>query len=322
MKIVYLCPATNTPSGGIRRLFRHVEILCDATYNAFIGLPEGASEIDWFDHDVPILHFSKMKGVDSGDVLVVPDAYLDVIRPTVNMDIRRVAICLGYISPFHRSMPGEDWGAFKIDAVMANSEGVANFLKESGFWPEETPIHILENSIDTSKYYCDPDQKKAFQVAYINKAGDRLFPMLERAMLLAGEPYIYLKFVELSGMSQDEYAATLRKSVLFGCNMYNEGFSKPILEAMACGCACFGSHGVGGEDFVVPVEWGNCDPNFYEVGYGNIRQFCTALRLLAFRSFEKKPYFDIVKMGIKTAARYTEEGEKKSILDFWKGFLG
>lgn len=314
MKIAYLCPASKRPSGGVRRLFRHVQYLCEAGFDAHIVLPKDVQGMDWIETKAPIVYSDIFKFAPE-DVVVVPDSFLHVIEPIKDLSVRKVVICLGFISPFYRLPKGVSWLDYNVEAVLVNNPEIGRFLTFSGIWRKK--YHIVETGINKNLYY--PWEKK-FQIAYLNKHQDRQFEMLEkilysRAMNNGRE---FIKFIELRDLSEAEYAQILRESAIFACGMYCEGFSVPILEAMASGCLCCGSHGVGGGEFVLP------DINFLEVPYGDIYAFSRTLQdaidMVEGKPLQRFKYTQILQRASEVVAPYTYEKEKKNIVDFWKVF--
>ncbi len=66
------------------------------------------------------------------------------------------------------------------------------------------------------------------------------------------------KVFPLDNMSQDQIASHLRSSAIFLSFAEKEGFSLPILEALASGCIVVGYHGEGGREIIQnPIEAGN-----------------------------------------------------------------
>ncbi len=312
MKIAYLCPVSKRPSGGVRRLFRHVQYLCEAGFDAYIALPKNAPGMDWVSAKVPIF-YSDVFEFAPDDIVCVPDSFLHVIEPIKDLPVRKVVICLGFISPFYRFPKGATWRDYNVEAVLVNNPEIGRFLTFSGVWSGK--YHVIETGIDKNLYY--PGEKK-FQIAYLNKHQDRQFEMLEKILYLRAmdRRCTFIKFIELKDLPEEEYAQILRESAIFACGMYCEGFSVPILEAMACGCVCCGSHGVGGNDFIKRY-------NFLEVPHGDIFAFSQVLQdvidMVEYNQYQILPR-QILQQAQDVAESYTYEKEKNNIVDFWKVF--
>ena len=69
-RIVYLCPDTNTPTGGIKVIYRHVEALAAMGCDAHVMHIGEGFRCDWFPNKAPVLHLAEML---TSDIVVVPE---------------------------------------------------------------------------------------------------------------------------------------------------------------------------------------------------------------------------------------------------------
>ena len=331
MKIIYLCPATTRPSGGVKRIFRHVDTLRRAGYDAYVGLPHDATVPTWFNLDVPIAFFSPGHGFDPDDIGVVPDAFLDVIK---DAPVRKVVLALGFMSLLYRPpMTHKSWVDYGVEGVITHNKEIAEMIYYSRLWPADKEIGIVSTGINRSLYQYDPKVKK-LQVACLNKDKDRAFMMAQECMWRR-DWHWSVDFKDLRNYNEEDYAKILRESDVFVTQMMCEGFSVPILEAMACGCICVGSHGVGGKSFVVNEEQVRLCPenrlvdankNMIETVpgdlFGLIKGIDEALSLcVGYTSEQVRQCERIRSNAIATAAQFTVEEEEESILQFWQEFL-
>jgi glycosyltransferase involved in cell wall biosynthesis len=334
MKIIYLCPATTRPSGGVKRIFRHVDTLCRAGYDAYVGLPHDAVVPSWFDLKVPVAFFSSECGFDPGDVAVAPDAFLDVIKPLKDSPIRKVVLALGFSSLLYRPLPqGKSWPDYGVEAVITHNKEIAEMIYYSRLWPADKEIGLVSTGINRSLYQYDPEVKK-LQVASLNKDNDRAFMMAQECMHRR-DWHWSVDFKDLRDYNEKDYAKILRESDVFVTQMMCEGFSVPILEAMACGCICVGSHGVGGNSFVVNDEQVRLCPenrlveankNMIETIpgdlFGLIKGLDEALSMCVGYTIKQKDQCERIRNNaIATAAQFTVQEEEESILEFWQEFL-
>lgn len=324
MKITYLCPATNKPSGGVKRIFKHVKFLVDAGYDACIGLPSKCKEINWLKHDVPIVRTNAFVA-SAGDVCVVPDGIVHMLKGIKDKPIRKVVLSLGFVSPFYTLVYGRNWEYYGVEAVMTNNRAITEFLYFSKVWPVHKPIHLVCSSVDKSLFYYEPSEKKKLVACY-NKYKDGQMKILVKIMKMRG--YGNWEFVDLDGYSLEEYASIIRSADIFLCRMYCEGFSVPILEAMMSGCLCVGSHGAGGADFVIDksaksLRLGRSSKNFISAVAGDLYDFARKLSFaLDLVETDRQPHLDNIRSNaVITASQFTERDERESILEFWEEFL-
>src|SRR5215470_3641694 len=95
-RIFYECRDLNVPSGGIRRLYRHVEILNKNGFSAYILHLLPSFKPTWFEADVPITYWDGTLKLDSDDVLVIPEGHVDIIARTAHAEFERVIIALNW----------------------------------------------------------------------------------------------------------------------------------------------------------------------------------------------------------------------------------
>ena len=98
-RILYICPDFAPPSGGIKRLYTHVQILRDNGYDAYIVHFNKGFRPTWFDHSVPIIYFSDNPSFSSTDVLVIPEVFPGLIKKLKDVP-RKVVIALSHIYIF------------------------------------------------------------------------------------------------------------------------------------------------------------------------------------------------------------------------------
>ena len=76
-RIVYLSWPAQQISGGIKMVFRHVEALCDAGYEACVATPD-AQPPNWFATTALVLPFNAL--VRDTDVLVFPENHAGFLQ--------------------------------------------------------------------------------------------------------------------------------------------------------------------------------------------------------------------------------------------------
>src|SRR5205085_12103979 len=95
--IYVICPDDPTPSGGMRKLYRHVDVLNQAGYSAMI-LHEGNSKgLKWFENQTPIAVKPVKMGIN--DIVVVPEIFGQAISEMVP-PLKKVIINQGAYQTF------------------------------------------------------------------------------------------------------------------------------------------------------------------------------------------------------------------------------
>ena len=72
--IYYLCPDNAAPAGGIRMIYRHVDLLNEAGHNAVVLHHREGFSCRWFEHSTPIASAPSTR-LSADDILVVPELH-------------------------------------------------------------------------------------------------------------------------------------------------------------------------------------------------------------------------------------------------------
>ena len=92
-RIIYLSPADDTPTGGIKVIYRHAEMLAEMGADAYVLHPfDTKFRCSWFDHKV---RFLDDLNLDAGqDFVIIPEVWAPIFR--------RNACCSGSVTPSSR----------------------------------------------------------------------------------------------------------------------------------------------------------------------------------------------------------------------------
>lgn len=314
MRIFYLCPDFSKPSGGIKRLYRHVEILRENSYDAYIMHINEGFKLHWFESPAPIVYTRDLAQLHSEDVLVLPEGLSTVMKQVKPLQFRKVVIALNFAHIFTYMPAGENWRDYGINWVMANNNAIKDFIQWSMGIEN---VHIIGSSIDHNIFYYNPKVKRQ-QVAYI-KRKDTLSPIAEKVLKSKNVSFHKLDFTAIEHLKIEDYARVLRESGIYLTTSTAEGFPCSIIEAMACGCVCIGFDGVGGREFI--VESGQ-QQNFVLAESMNIIDLSRKLAELVKMIKCKDSTIEAIRQNaISTAAKFAPDIEKKSVLEFWRSFL-
>jgi glycosyltransferase involved in cell wall biosynthesis len=256
--IYFLTPDYDVPAGGVRVIYRHVDILNEAGLPAFVLHSRHGFRCSWFDSQTQVTDIGSVR-IGPQDLLVVPELDVDLLS--------RVGSLCRYVifnqnSHLTWSRAASDVPAYykpgpNLAAVVAVSEHNRNMLRQA--FPE-TPIRRVRLGVDPRLFH--PGQgERANRITYMPRRGlsdaKQVLSMLECRGLLGD-----WEVVPLSGLDHAGVATQLRQSKIFLAFTYQEGFGLPAAEAMACGNYVIGHHGFGGReffnpDYCTPIEVGN-----------------------------------------------------------------
>ncbi|MBW2408315.1 MAG: tetratricopeptide repeat protein [Deltaproteobacteria bacterium] len=312
-RVFYFCPDLVVKSGGVRRLYRHVDILVRNGFAAAI-LHAQKKFVLPDQPDVPIEYFQNPGVLKKNDIVVIPEGFPSLMLKLKDMPIRRFVIALSWSYVFSMLPDSVDWRHFNIERVLA----VCPFICQMISWSMGLPTHAIDFAINPELYHYQPEKKKR-QIAYIhNKAKD--IDAFCRLLAARNPNYVrHFEWVALKHLNEVDYAARIRESEIFLNLSPAEGLLNSCFEAMAAGCIVAGFNSVGGQDMLVGEGTGqNCilaqNGDYVTLAY---RMEPLLKDLLKGRGHLWQP---IIQNGIRGVEHHTPASEEKSVIDFWNRF--
>ncbi len=314
MRIFYLCPDFDLPSGGVKQLYRHVEILRENGYDAYILHSNKGFKLDWFDSQVPIVYSDDSPSLAADDVMVIPEGSAHIMKQLMSHPFKKVAAALNPMYLFESLPLGENWSHYGIQWVMAGARTIEDLIRWSMGIDN---VYTVGISVNYDIFHYTAELKK-FQAAYITRK-DTHSELVEKIVKCQNASLINLEFIKIEDLNFLDYAGVLRQSEIFLATSVHEGIHWSVLEAMACGCICIGYHGIGGQDYIV----GSGDrQNFILAESANFIDLAQKFTELTEMIRQKDPRIEAIRQNaLSTAAKYSPEFEKQTVLQFWKAFL-
>ena len=313
--IFYYCPDMNIQSSGIRVLYRHVEVLVRHGYPAAILHHDAPFTIPGMPK-VPVRYLMSPETLSRGDIVVIPEGFTPIMDLAKDWPMRRIAIALNWRYIYHFLSEGVDWRAFNVERVLTNSPFTAEFVT----WAMGLPVHVLHSAIDEELYYDSPIERPP-QIAYIKRKEGNL-QELKRALASRNPRFARdIRWVGLDGLSQEQYAAEIRRSSVFMNVSDAEGLPLSLLEAMRAGTIVAGYNSVGGQQELVgegPMQ--NCvlAPT---MDYVTLARRLEPLLEDILRG-DMSRWLAIRGNATKLSWQYTKEAEAASIVGAWQEILG
>ena len=246
--IYVLCPDHIQPSGGVRKLYLHVDILNEhGIPAALVHIHEGF-RCNWFAHSTPILYAARVDPDPANDFVVVPEmmgpelAKIGVGTPKVILNQNAYLTFYSY-----RIQPKVETPYTHPEVVGAFCVSEDNYRYLSYVFPNLF-IQRLHYGIDPGLFH--PEPKIARIAVMPRKQREQAVQILSILILRDALRDVQVKLIQ--NMSEQETAEVLRQSMIFLSLSDQEGFGLPPAEAMACGCIVVGYHGVGGREFFKP----------------------------------------------------------------------
>jgi glycosyltransferase involved in cell wall biosynthesis len=251
--IYYLCPDYPVPSGGIRAMYRHVDILNRAGLCAAVLHHSDDFACRWFEHSTRTAGAPSVT-LSREDVLVVPEIYGPFLDRLPRAP-RRVAFSQNAYLTFEHLSPGETPPYETFDAALTVSPDSAEYLR---FAFPGLDVAVVPNAVDPGVFHpLEEMPSKRLALMPRKRAEDA-----DQILRLLGDRLRGWEVVSIAGASEAETAATLRSAPIFLALGRQEGFGLPAAEAMASGCYVVGFPAFGGRELFdqscsVPVEDGD-----------------------------------------------------------------
>jgi glycosyltransferase involved in cell wall biosynthesis len=312
MTIFVGCPSRNTPSGGNKKLYRHVDILNKHGFSSSIVHLEDDVRLTWFDNATRVTYASQI--VDklcSSDYIVMPeDAGPGIAQ--IKKGVRKVIFNQGCYNTFNSYSLDKDgclspYNSHDLVAALVVSEDSKNYLQ---YVYPDLKVFRIHNGIDPTIYRYRGDKKR--QIAFASSKMPR--DVLQVICILKMKGLLkYYDLVEIDKIPEARVAEILKRSLIFLSFNYQEGFGLLPAEAMACGCLVVGYHGQGGKEYF--------DPQFsYPVPQADVIAFAKAVEQVI-KDYETDRSY-VESKAIQAAAyisrTYSMEREEADVVNFWR----
>jgi hypothetical protein len=347
MAVYYLCGDREAPAGGIKVIYRHVDLLNRNGIGAFVLHERPPFRCTWFENETPIAYWLRTPAprpmfarrverrlrpqpvarerihlarppelaLSDDDVLVVPEGFgprLAEIAP----GIRKVIFNQNAYRTFHGYPPDIDshsvpYRSPDVALTIVISEDNRRYLTSA--FPD-VEIRRIHYEYDPARFPFRDNKRRI--VSYMPRKNPFDAEQVLLLLRLSGSLNGW-DVAAIDGLSERETAAVLGDSSVFLSFGHPEGCPLPPAEAMLSGAIVVGYHGMGGREYFR-------DEFAYPIDVGDIRAFAeTAASVL--RRFDTEP--EVLAGQAQAACRfiretYTAEREERELLEVWGELLG
>jgi glycosyltransferase involved in cell wall biosynthesis len=249
--IYYLCPTPQSATGGVRNIYRHVDVLTDLGFRASVLHSSRNYKFSWFSSTTAAAATRDVQ-LYSNDILVIPDYYgvgMHKLPPGPRYVIfnQGAHYTFNHI-PFNRSSKGDPYRRIPgLTGILTVSRDSADILE---FCYPDHIIKIARLAINPSIFYRShytPPRRISFMTHRRVAERAALFHMLRAHGTLDG-----WELCPIQDSTEYETGEILRSTAIFLSFSDRDGFGLPPAEAMASGCYVIGYTGMGGREFFDP----------------------------------------------------------------------
>jgi hypothetical protein len=249
--IYVLSPDIESPTGGIKVLYRHVDILNAHGFDASIMHQNFGFRCTWFDNTTRVSYAGNTE-LKPNDFLVFPEVFgpgFARFAPGVRKVVYNQS---GYLTFQGYPIDGSgDVTPYLDPDVVATFSISENAIRYMNVAFPDMRVFRMHWSLDASTYsFVGPSHKKR-QICFMPRRHPedaiQVFNMLKFHGALRD-----FSVVPIHDMSAQQAADVMGQSMIFFAFGYPEGCPLPPAEAMARGCVVVGYHGWGGLEYFKP----------------------------------------------------------------------
>jgi len=264
-RYLFVSPDSNTPTGGVKVIYKHVELLQRLGYDAHVMHFQRPFRCDWFENTASVVYFDELR---TTDMLMVPEIMTIFGTQLASIGMRYcMFVQNGYLVLPTAPMPEVAACYQNATAILSISEDTSDLL--ASVFPEHAhKILRVKYSVDTERFQPRAKQNKCtYMPRKLPLHSANLVPWLARL-------FPDWTFQAIHGMNEQQVAAELESSRVFLAFSDFEGCPVPPLEAALSGNVVVGYPGWGGREY-----WDA--PNFHSVPVGDMRAWVEQFRIAA-----------------------------------------
>ncbi|MFW6004949.1 MAG: glycosyltransferase [Desulfonatronovibrionaceae bacterium] len=249
MKAVIFFPPAGRVTGGMAVLLQ--------LGLALKGLGREVEYCLWDEKQVPYLEkqgfrtrVGRQLSLGAEDVFLIPEGWPNALAMGINSRARCFVYCQNWAYLFG-GLPGNvNWNDLPVEFISV-SEPVRNFIHE--VLGKES--QVIRPFIDKSIFFPGPARSgNVVNIACMPRKNKALISLIKRIINSRNPEDQDIRWISIDGADHPEVAGLLRDSHIFLASGFPEGFALPPLEAMACGCLVVGYAGLGGWDYMRPLQ--------------------------------------------------------------------
>ncbi len=351
-KLYFYCPPMNSPSGGVGVVLKQAKFLHDNGYDARIiyeprqdtkasyqESQKKGKKIEIFEKFTPTWVGKEIEGlriqplgtdeiqfndgtkektealsINAEDFIIIPEGFPNVMERFAQIPCKKIVLAQSWYYILNAMGVGQSWKNWGVEDVISVSDGITEYLN---IIMPGLKIKNFSQSINTEIFTPKSITKKFPKIAFMpGRTQDAILKTYNviKTFYSFYPQYRWIRFDELKGLSQEEFANRLSESALVLYTDEIAGFGTLPLEAMACNTHVIGWTPLGGKEYM------NATNGFWAHN-GDIFQLAELLGVAVERYLTgmlDEP--QVLEEYKKTLERYTKTNEQTTILKIYNEY--
>lgn len=269
-RIIYLSPADEKPTGGVKVIYRHAELLASLGADAYVLHPFNTDfSCTWFSHRTRMLRSLALD--PANDFVIIPELWAASFGPQCIAQGVRYGIFVQNAYLAHPVLPQQPAELFRqvyrsADLVLSISDDSSRMTRLS--YPQMNPARLIRVRYSVPECFRPQPATATTCITYM----PRKLGYHARLVVFALRQHLPARWqiVPIDGVDEATVARMLAASRIFLSFSEFEGLPLPPLEAALAGNLVIGYTGQGAREY-----WNK--PNFREIHQGDIQGFVDAV---------------------------------------------
>lgn len=320
-KSYFYCPDFEKASGGVGLLYDHVRIMNENGFNAVVLHQKKGFVPEWLGNrieGVPVEYLEDDQlSLNMQDFFFVPEGFPNVMKmlQDQNVPCKKIVFCQNWYYILNALNPGQSWQNLGIGDCMSVSEFQTKYIQT--VMPGMRCKNIV-GSIDPEVFFPpESDTEKEPVVAFIpSRDGGLKSSNVIKTFYMLFPHFRWIQFRQLGGMETEDFAAAMRTAAFYvHFDEYSSWGTAPI-EAWRSGCLVAGWDGVGGVEYMRPVNSANQDQgNTWLAPNGDIIKLALLIGNMIETWITNEVPEAVRKNALIACENYTPEAERDSIIN-------
>lgn len=264
IRVIYGCPPGNKPTGGVKVIYKHSELLNKIGFESHVWHPADETfKCEWFTHSATTIATNQLH--PETDFIIIPEIWASGYTSILKNQGFKIGIfvqnCYYTHINLEKNNPNGILDAYQnADLILSISKDTSQYLKEILNIPKEK---IIQQRYSINDELFSPDTKNKTITYMPRKMSQHSIRVISAIQPLL--PYGW-EIKPLDNLNESEVARHLSQSIIFMAFSEFEGLPVPPVEAALSGNIVIGYHGQGGKEY-----WHA--PNFISINQGDIQNF-------------------------------------------------